>query len=133
MRTTGLPAQVLASVLQMLNCIGAGLTLGATDTLRVFSHDFIPNHLMVEHPSVCTQCSTAPVDGCDECERIKELLNNVELVTRKLFNVCARASFNPSTSHSDHATVELLHEVRYNQEIYRPTSAMRATTSSETK
>lgn len=119
-RTPASPLAVLKSALQMLNCIGAGLTLHGSDSIRVFSHELLPAHLIVENPSLCSQCSTDYVDGFDQCHRMLTLLNNVELVTRNIFNVCARHSFIAPTTYSYQPTLELLNEIRYVRDIYRP-------------
>lgn len=103
--------------MQMINCIGAGITMDSKDTLRVYSYDFIPAHFFVENNIVCSQCSTDTVNVCHECEKVLSLLANVEQVTTKIFNLCAVPSFHSSGSKPDSASVQLLNEVRYRQDI----------------
>lgn len=116
--------EVLQSVLAMLNCIGAGLTMDSTDTLRAYSYDMKPHRAYPEGPVLCTSCRPDADDvmthECENCHDMLLLLHNIEQVTRKIYAVVARPSF------SVHEPADALHsevlrdEVRYRQTVIRP-------------
>lgn len=90
--------EVLQSVLAMLNCIGAGLTTGSTDTLRAYSYDMVPQPAYAEGPVMCSSCLPNSTDvmtaDCESCHDMLLLLHSIEKVTRQIFNVVARPSFS---------------------------------------
>lgn len=61
---------VLKNTLEMLNCIGAALTLDTNDTIRVFSYDFNPENVFMHTSPVRSRCTTTFVEGCPECNQI---------------------------------------------------------------
>lgn len=113
--------EILALLLQQLNCIGAALTLGPEDTLRVFSYDFAPTRVFADDGPLCDTCCKDPSSSaCTECEEASALLNKVDKVTRRIFDVVVRPSFSPPFTGPHGPRTRLLKEIRYHQDIFRP-------------
>lgn len=113
--------EVLQSVLEMLNCIGAILTLGPEDTLRVFSYDMSPEATFAEGPSLCSTCSAEDNRSpCDDCEQALLLLSSVHHITRRLFSMIARPSYSHADTSDNPLSVQIRKEIRYRRNIVRP-------------
>lgn len=113
--------EVLQSVLEMLNCIGASLTLGPKDTLRVFSYDMAPEAIFAKGPSLCNSCSAEQnTSNCDDCDQALILLSSVHHMTKRVFNLVARPSYSHADT-TDNPLCELIRkDIRYRQNIVRP-------------
>lgn len=120
-RKTEHPSCVLRATLYILTSIGAGLTLESNDTLRVFSYNVDHTVVFVNDPVLWPLC-VAYGEPCDNCQYTFTLMNDIEDITRKLYNVVARPSFQVDGAQTDDESTELRDEVRYKQAITRPTS-----------
>lgn len=105
----------------MVNCIGAGLTLGLKDTLRIYSYDMKPEPTFAQIPTICSVCEDEDDNRthCDDCEEVLLLLNCAHHVTRKFFNMVARPTY-ANVDTSDTAPCEqVIKKIRYHQNIAR--------------
>lgn len=114
-------SEILVLLLQQLKCIGAALILGAEDTIRVFSYDFAPPRVFADDGPLCQTCCNDPSSSaCNECEEASVLLNKVDKVTRRIFDVVVRPSFSPPLTGHQGPRTKLLKEIRYHQDILLP-------------
>lgn len=119
--TVATTTEVLTLLLQKLNCIGAALTLGAQDSIRVFSYYFVPPRHFADDGTLCeTCCKDAFPGACEDCDHASAVLNMVDRVTSRIFDVVVRPSFNVTASGPEDPRIKLIHEIRYRQEILRP-------------